>query len=179
MTVAYLRDTAAMAGLATYGHELEDVGWDSARRAFVDWGGRPIRTAFKLYPWEDMLDDEFGRYVLAGLEPEPVRWIEPIWKTMLSTKAILPVLVVPGPSELQLPAYFGDPGDLLEWVAKPLHGREGSNIRIHTVAGADDQIHDGPYDTATMVYQSTCCCRRTRGIAPSSAAGSSTASPPA
>jgi len=67
MTVAYLRDTAAMAGLATYGHELEDVGWDSARRAFVDWGGRPIRTAFKLYPWEDMLDDEFGRYILAGL----------------------------------------------------------------------------------------------------------------
>ena len=111
MTVAYLRDTAAMAGLATYGHEIEDIGWDSARRAFVDWGGRPIRTAFKLYPWEDMLDDEFGRYVLAGLEPEPVRWIEPIWKTMLSTKAILPVLweLYPDHPNL-LPAYFGDPG---------------------------------------------------------------------
>lgn len=90
--MAYLRDTAAMAGLATYGHEIEDLGWESQQRAFVDWGGRRIRTAFKLYPWEDMLDDQFGRYILAGVEREPVQWIEPIWKTMLSTKAILPVL---------------------------------------------------------------------------------------
>ena len=152
MTVAYLRDTAAMAGLATYGHELEDLGWESSQRAFVDWGGRPIRTAFKLYPWEDMLDDEFGRYILAGLEREPVQWIEPIWKTMLSTKAILPVLweLYPDHPNL-LPAYFGSPGDLLEWVAKPLHGREGGNIEIHTIGS--DHVQPGPYDTSTMVYQ--------------------------
>jgi len=154
MTVAYLRDTAAIAGLATYGHEIEDIGWDATQRAFVDWGGRPIRTAFKLYPWEDMLDDEFGRYLLAGVETTPVRWIEPAWKTMLSTKAILPVLweLYPDHPNL-LPAYFGHPGDLLEWVAKPLHGREGSNIVIHTVAEPEDHVHDGPYDTSTMVYQ--------------------------
>ncbi|MFI5711249.1 glutathionylspermidine synthase family protein [Kribbella sp. NPDC051620] len=154
MTVAYMRDTAAMAGLATYGHEIEDLGWESEQRAFVDYGGRKIRTAFKLYPWEDMLDDEFGKYIVSGLEREPVRWIEPIWKTMLSTKAILPVLweLYPDHPNL-LPAYFGTPGDLLEWVAKPLHGREGSNIRIHTITSTEDDVHEGPYDTDTMVYQ--------------------------
>ncbi|WP_405062535.1 glutathionylspermidine synthase family protein [Kribbella sp. NBC_01505] len=152
MTVAYLRDTAAQAGLATYGHEIEDVGWDSAQRAFVDWGNRPIRTAFKLYPWEDMLDEEFGRHILAGKERQPVQWIEPVWKTMLSTKAILPVLweLYPDHPNL-LPAHFGHPGDLTEWVAKPLHGREGSNIVIHTVD--HDHTQDGPYDMSTMVYQ--------------------------
>ncbi len=83
-----------------------------------------------------------------------MQWIEPIWKTMLSTKAILPVLweLYPDHPNL-LPAYFGSPGDLLEWVAKPLHGREGSNIRIHTIAATEDHVQDGPYDTETMVYQ--------------------------
>ena len=69
-------------------------------------------------------------------------------------KAILPVLweLYPDHPNL-LPAYFGTPGDLLEWVAKPLHGREGSNIRIHTITSTEDDVHDGPYDTDTMVYQ--------------------------
>lgn len=152
MTVAYMRDTAAMAGLQTYGHVIEELGWNSATREFVDMGGRVVRTAFKLYPWEDMLDEEFGRFVLGGIEKEPVTWIEPVWKTMLSTKAILPVLweLYPDHPNL-LPAYFGHPGDLTEWVAKPLHGREGSNIRIHT--DEVEHVQDGPYDTDNCVYQ--------------------------
>ncbi|HEX4475477.1 MAG TPA: glutathionylspermidine synthase family protein, partial [Polyangiaceae bacterium] len=89
MTVGYLRDTAAQAGLTTIGIYMEDIGWDRRRRQFVDLGDRPIRNLFKLYPWEGIVRDEFAP--LIGRTPE-LRWIEPAWKMLLSTKGILPIL---------------------------------------------------------------------------------------
>jgi len=152
MTTTYLRDTAAMAGLETFGHVIEEVGWDVGARRFVDSHDLPITAAFKLYPWENMLAEEFGPHVLQRREVTPVRWLEPAWKMLLSTKAILPILweLYPGHPNL-LPAYLGDPGPLDEWVAKPIWGREGDNIVIHT-AGVDE-AHPGAYDGQPLVYQ--------------------------
>lgn len=154
MTTVYMRDTAAMAGLHTYGHVIEDVGWDAAEdgQRFVDAEDLPIRSAFKLYPWEDLLAEGFGVHLLQRHEREPVRWVEPAWKLMLSTKAILAVLweLYPDHPNL-LPAYLGHSGDLEEWVAKPLQGREGDNIRVHT--RDSDEVRPGAYDGQTMVYQ--------------------------
>lgn len=158
MTVCYMRDTAAMAGLETFGHPIQQLGYDLNARRFVDAEDNQVRTAFKLYPWEDMMDEEFGAHVRNGSEREPVRWVEPPWKMLLSTKAILAVLweLYPGHPNL-LEAHIGSPGDMLEWVAKPFHGREGSNIRIHRIANLDgeDIINPGPYDTDPnlTVYQ--------------------------
>ena len=156
MTTVYLRDTAAMAGLATFGHHIEEVQWDSLNRRFLDSLGRPIRNAFKLYPWEEMLREEFGAHLLNRAETEPVRWIEPVWKVLLSTKAILPVLweMYPGHENL-LPSYFDDPRDLPEWVAKPLHGREGDNIRVHLADGTETS-QPGGYGQEGYVYQEWC-----------------------
>ncbi|MFI2102444.1 glutathionylspermidine synthase family protein [Isoptericola sp. NPDC019693] len=154
MTVTYLRDTAASAGLATYGHPIEKLGWDDDPRGqrFVDDYDLTVHAAFKLYPWEDMLGEEFGAHLLGGHEHRPTRWIEPPWKLLLSTKAILPVLweLFPGHPNL-LPAYLGEPRDLTEWVAKPLWGREGDNVHVH----ADDleQVNDGSYGDQPLVYQ--------------------------
>lgn len=152
MTTTYMRDTAVMAGLETFGHVIEGLGWDSLSDQFVDLEDKPVRTAFKLYPWEAMVSDAFGPHLLNRTEETPVRWIEPAWKLMLSTKAILPVLweLYPGHPNL-LPAYLGHPGDLTEWVAKPLQGREGDNIEIHTLEG--DERFDGEYAGQTLVYQ--------------------------
>ena len=72
MTVAYLRDTADQAGLNTVGMTVEQIGFDHDLRRFVDHEGRVIQTCFKLYPWEDMLTDEFGERVLADPALDPV-----------------------------------------------------------------------------------------------------------
>jgi glutathionylspermidine synthase len=129
ITAGYLQETAAEAGLDTVGLTIEDLGWDSALNRFVDLAEAPIASLMKLYPWEWVLSDEFGRYALQSL-PETL-WIEPLWKTLLSNKALLAVLweMHPGHPNL-LPAFLDDPGILTEYVRKPRLGREGANISI-------------------------------------------------
>jgi glutathionylspermidine synthase len=157
MTVLYMMDVASQAGLQVYGQPITHVKWDYERLAFYDALGQRIESAFKLYPWELMLGDEFGKVLLGGHERQPVRWTEPPWKVLMSTKAILPVLWEMFPDHPNLlPAFFDDPGDLLEWVAKPLHGREGDNIRIHTLSGPDLDTSDGGYGAEGYVYQEWC-----------------------
>ena len=58
-------------------------------------------------------------------------WLEPLWKALLSNKALLAVLweMYPGHPNL-LPAYLDQPGMLTEYVRKPRLGREGANIAI-------------------------------------------------
>ena len=84
---------------------------------------------FKLYPWEWVLSDDFGKHVVRSL-PETL-WLEPLWKSLLSNKALLAVLweLYPGHPNL-LPAYLDQPGLLTEYVRKPRLGREGANITI-------------------------------------------------
>ena len=141
MTVAYLRDTADQAGLTTVGLTMSDIGWDGATKQFVGIEDERIDVLFKLYPWENMLREAFGRHIMA--DPDVVQWIEPMWKVALSNKALLAALwhLFPDHENL-LPAYLGDPGPLREWVAKPLFGREGDGIRIRT--DEFTEIHDGP-----------------------------------
>ncbi|MCK0115913.1 glutathionylspermidine synthase [Isoptericola sp. CG 20/1183] len=154
MTVTYLRDTAALAGARTFGHPIDQLGWTTDARGgrFVDDFDLPVRAAFKLYPWEDMVHEPFGAHVLAGAEDRPVQWLEPAWKMLLSTKAILPVLweMFPGHPNL-LPAYLGEPRGMSEWVAKPLWGREGDNVHVH--AAGLEQVNDGDYGDQPLVYQ--------------------------
>src|SRR3712207_6949942 len=62
----------------------------------------PYTTLFRS---EWMLSDDFGKHVLRSL-PETL-WLEPLWKTLLSNKALLAVLweMHPGHPNL-LPAYL-------------------------------------------------------------------------
>ena len=45
---------------------------------------------FKLYPWEWILTDDFGKHVARSL-PETL-WLEPLWKTLLSNTYICPLI---------------------------------------------------------------------------------------
>ena len=150
VTVGYLQETAAEAGLNTVGLAIEDIGWDAAFDRFVDLAEAPIPAVCKMYPWEWVLDDEFGKHVVRGL-PETL-WIEPLWKALLSNKALLAVLweLFPGHPNL-LPAYLRDPGMLTEYVRKPLLGREGANISI--VAPGSAVSTGGVYGAEGFVYQ--------------------------
>jgi glutathionylspermidine synthase len=145
----YMQDVASQAGLQTRFLTMAEIGWDGHH--FVDMERRRIETLFKLYPWEWMLDENFGQY----LPGEPWRVVEPAWKMILSSKAILPVLweLFPGHPNL-LPAFFSpEPlGD--QYVRKPLRGREGANVLLR-MAGQEFET-EGNYGDTGFVYQQVC-----------------------
>jgi len=150
MTATYLRDTAEQAGLATVAVEMQDIGWDAGAGRFVDQAGEPIRWLFKLYPWEWLVREDFGANALATYQQ--VRWVEPIWKMLLSNKGILPILweLNPGHPNL-LPAYFETPHGLQHYVRKPLLGREGANVTY--VSPKRIATSGGRYDGDGYIYQ--------------------------
>jgi glutathionylspermidine synthase len=148
VTTEYLRDTADQAGLQTVALDIADIGLQEASGAFVDLEGEPIRTLFKLYPWEWLVREEFG----ARLPAYAGRLIEPAWKLVLSNKGILPILweLFPRHPNL-LPAYFTPEPLGASHVRKPLLSREGANVSIVSATTRSDA--GGPYGDEGYVYQ--------------------------
>jgi glutathionylspermidine synthase len=146
MTIAYLADTALQAGLAASMFPIGEIGWDGAR--FVAPDANPLTSVFKLYPWEWMLREEFGRHLCSSA----VTWIEPPWKMLLSNKGLLPVLwkLYPDHPNL-LEASLSQPDDNVAWVRKPLLGREGANVTLHRPEGNFET--PGEYGEEGFVYQ--------------------------
>jgi glutathionylspermidine synthase len=150
LTVTYLRDTAQQAKLDTLQLSMHDIGWNDAQQSFMDLDDHPIFSIFKLYPWEAMLQEEFGPHALATYQA--VRWIEPIWKMLLSNKGILPILWQLYPNhELLLEAHFDSPGTMKNYVRKPLMSREGANITL-VRDNATVVATPGPYN-GKQIYQ--------------------------
>jgi glutathionylspermidine synthase len=145
VTTAYLEDTAKQAGLETRFITLKDIGLADGR--YVDLQGRMIRTAFKLYPWEWLLTDDFGQHV----RESGTQFIEPAWKMVLSNKAMLPLLHDLFPrNKYLLPASYEQPTQS-DYVRKPYLGREGNNVQIMK-GGRTLAERSGDYDWK-YVYQ--------------------------
>ena len=152
LTVTYLRDTAQQAGLDTRQLAMHEIGWDDSQHAFVDLDEHPIFSIFKLYPWEAMLNEEFGPQTLDTYTA--VRWIEPIWKMLLSNKGILPILWQLYPNhEFLLESHFAEnpaASALKDYVRKPLLSREGANITLIRDNAAVVST-EGPYNGKQIV----------------------------
>ncbi len=150
MTTAVLMDTAQEAGLQVQQITMPELGYDWDNKVFVDTQKAPIQNLFKLYPWEWLLDDKFGRYALGNYPA--TNWIEPIWKMILSNKTILTVLWEMYPNhKYLLPAFLDTPGGLTDYVRKPILGREGANVTL--VKGSDSVHTEGSYGNEGYVYQ--------------------------
>lgn len=146
----YIRDCAIQAGLETKLIFIDDLGWDSNSNQFVDLEGAPIKNIFKLYPWEWLVTDEFGKHIPE--DSNQALWIEPAWKMILSNKAILPVLWELYPeSPYILPAYFEE-GKLDNYVKKPILSREGANIDL-VMKNISLQKTEGAYGAEGYIYQ--------------------------
>jgi glutathionylspermidine synthase len=150
MTVNYLRDVAIQSGCDTAHINVEDIGWHEMRRAFTDKEENPILNCFKLYPWEWMQRDEFGRH----LPNSRCRWLEPPWKAILSNKAILPILWELYPRNPYLLEASFEPLSSGNYVAKPIFSREGANIQVFK-HGKLVLATEGPYD-GPVIYQEAC-----------------------
>jgi glutathionylspermidine synthase len=120
--------------------QVDALGQPLGGQYVRDPGHTPIDVMFKLFPWEWMLQDDFGPSAAENmLMLDRTIWLEPIWKMLWSSKRILPILweVFSGRPEAEflLEAYFEgeEPeGFRASAVRKPLHGREGSNVTILT-----------------------------------------------
>lgn len=150
-TISYLRDCATQAGVASGLIAIEDIGL-STKHTFTDLDDVVIGTLFKLYPLEQLFNEEYGPY----LPRSGLRLIEPPWKSVLSNKGILPLLWQrhAGHPNL-LPAFFDDgatgrtpPG----WVRKPYFSREGANIDMRLPSG-ETIASAGPYGNSPCIRQ--------------------------
>ncbi|KLU17052.1 MULTISPECIES: glutathionylspermidine synthase family protein [Xenorhabdus] len=149
-TIQYLQDCAAEADIPTEFLFIEDIGLGE-KGQFTDLQDQVISNLFKLYPWEFMLREMFS----TKLADAGVRWLEPAWKSIISNKALLPMLWKMFPNHPNLlPAYFADerPSDMNSYVIKPLFSREGANIRI-IENGREIASADGPYGEEGMIIQ--------------------------
>jgi glutathionylspermidine synthase len=152
----YLREIAEEAGFRETDHlDMGEIGLDRSGREprLVDLAGREIRFLYKMYPWEWLMREEIGRY-LPALN-ERVGFIEPLWKVILSSKALLPVLwdLFPG-HRLLLPAYF-EPTPMLgnSYAIKPVVGWEGKGVQIVRDGVLIASNDAGPFGDEPLVYQ--------------------------
>lgn len=152
-TVLYLEDCARQAGLDTRFIYIDDLGL-GVGGVLTDLDDNVIRQAFKLYPLEWMMRDENGPLLRKRSE----QWIEPLWKSVLSNKGLLPLLwrFFPGHPNL-LPAWFDGETPMVSpgmgYVRKPLFSREGGNVTIFD--GQHNMLvhEEGDYANEPMIYQ--------------------------
>jgi glutathionylspermidine synthase len=158
----YLMDTAMQAGLEVQHIHLEDIGVatleNSSQSCLVDLNNQPILNLFKLYPWEWLLREDVSQVLLQSVEESDLqtKWIEPLWKSVLSCKALLPILWELFPNHpYLLPAFFQDDPraqQLNDFAKKPLYSREGANVSLFK---NKEKWHEdeGPYGEEGFIYQ--------------------------
>ena len=150
-TVQYLQDCALDAGIESEFVFINDIGLGE-KGQFTDLNNQIIVNLFKLYPWEFMFREDFSTKITdCG-----VRWFEPGWKSIISNKALLPMLwqLFPNHPNL-LEAYFSDDRfhpHMSRYVRKPLFSREGANIQI-IENGRETHSVDGPYGEEGTIIQ--------------------------
>lgn len=150
-TVQYIQDCAEQGGMENCFLYIDDIG-QTEDGLFTDMHNRIIQACFKLYPWEFMFQEEAAK----DLAKADVVWLEPLWKAVLSNKAILAYLWEKHPEHPHLlPCYFEDDPRLRlsgNWLRKPLFSREGANIEWLQYGKCIEKT-DGPYGSEGAVIQ--------------------------
>ena len=86
-TVEAMGWAAREAGLGAHYFDLDKIALSDDGQ-FLDDEDRRIAVLFKLYPWEDLLRDDYADHIAGS----GCLFLEPAWKSLLSNKGLLPVL---------------------------------------------------------------------------------------
>ena len=172
-TVEAMGWAAREAGLGAHYCDLDKIAL-SEDGQFLDDQDRRIAVLFKLYPWEDLLRDDYA----AHIQGSGCLFLEPAWKALLSNKGLLPVLwqMFEGHPNL-LPAFFeADVADALArrgpaapacagafdraaaelaeaHVRKPILSREGASVTIHQSGKVVEQSQNRDYAEHPRIVQ--------------------------
>lgn len=147
----YLMETITQAGRVAKHIYVEDISWNAEQKIFVDLQGVQIKNLFKLYPWEWLMRENFGQYIVES----KTRFIEPMWKSVMSCKGLLPILWELYPNHPNLLEAHFDAHHLNSYAKKPLYSREGANIDL-VQNGRIIASDEGPYGEEGYVYQALC-----------------------
>lgn len=172
-TVESMGWAAREAGMGAHYSDLEKIGVTPDGQ-FVDAEDRVIGTLFKLYPWEDLLTEDYARHIAGS----GCMFLEPAWKALLSNKGLLAVLwqMFEGHPNL-LPAFFaedvaealveggrpvravadsfGRAADALRagHVVKPIFSREGASLSIVENGTVTEASSNTDYDRHPRIVQ--------------------------
>lgn len=172
-TVETMGWAAREAGLGAHYCDLDKIALSDDGQ-FLDDEDRRIAVLFKLYPWEDLLRDEYADFI----EGSGCLFLEPAWKALLSNKGLLPVLwnMFEGHPNL-LPAFFeADIGDAMRTrgaasveiasafaraeaqliaghVRKPILSREGASVSILKSGEVIEQSKNTEYAEHPRIIQ--------------------------
>lgn len=147
MNTLLLLDTCRQAGYDTETLYIENLWLGDDGRYYDPRHDRHIEVAFKLYPWEHMAHEEHSRELFKDMDDSGYEgpyaggtiWIEPPYKMLWSTKALLPVLwklfkndprgkyLIPTWFEAEAPVEVMNGS----YARKPLLSREGADITLH------------------------------------------------
>jgi glutathionylspermidine synthase len=148
--VEYLRDCATQAGFDTEFIAIQDIGWAEDVEEFIAGDKTIMEYIFKLYPYEWILDDGFGEKLVKNNFRS--QWIEPAWKLLLSSKAILPILWELYPNHPYLLESYFEPKHLKDFVKKPIYSREGANVTLFK-NNIPLEENSGVYGKEGYIYQ--------------------------
>ncbi len=149
-TVEYMRDCASQAGLETQYIAVQDIGWAEEIKEFIDEDRGVMQVIFKLYPYEWILAENFGKNLAENLHK--TQWIEPAWKMLASSKAMLPILWELYPNHPYLLESYFEPRHLVSYAKKPLYSREGANISLFKNYRPIEE-NSGTYGKEGYIYQ--------------------------
>jgi len=153
-TLDYIEECANEAGIETKFVAISDIGLDD-QGLLTDLDDKIITRLFKMYPWEWIMDEQFG----ANVPSCGATFFEPPWKAILSNKGLMALMwgMFEGHPNL-LPAFFEDDPECQkfidggDYVRKPLLSRQGANIQIMQGGQIISQT-DGPYKDQPNIIQ--------------------------
>lgn len=128
-TILYLADTALQVTKKVAVSDIRDIGFGTNKFEntieLYDNGLNKIKYLYKLYPWEELLKDQYANHILKS----DTIIFEPPWRMILQNKNILKVLWEMFPDcPYLLPAHSSPKNFSSPFVAKPKWGREGKHV---------------------------------------------------
>lgn len=170
MNTTLMMETAKQAGWPTRIISIEEIAMAQADGRFYTEEGEHLDVVFKLYPWEFMVEEKFGRPCFEDMESIGKRnekgeyvggtvWVEAPYKMLWSNKAIFAILwqlFKDDPrAEWLLPTYFENeaPASLTSYARKPIFAREGADIRLHEDGRVLQDATTGQYGKEGYIVQ--------------------------
>lgn len=144
-TTAYIASTASEAGLHTSLFDIEQVGVNGDK-FYHDF--KHLDVLFKLYPYEWMFNEDFG----LTLATSETKFIEPLWKAIMSNKYMLVILAELYPNSPYILKASEHPFSNGNFCRKPIYSREGANVSLFKDGKVIEET-DGEYGEEGFIYQ--------------------------